>query len=67
MCNPEHDPVMRAARATNAAADAYHGHLDKCARCEREPFNQCPEGERLLAAFADAFQRTGGPGSGGAR
>jgi hypothetical protein len=30
------------------AANGFHEHLDRCSQCEREPFNLCSEGARLL-------------------
>ena len=30
----------------------FHRHLDVCARCEQQPFNLCPEGEKLLKLSA---------------
>ncbi len=45
--------------AQEAAIDAFHAHLDKCARCENEPFNLCREGAKLL--YATAPKRTISP------
>lgn len=28
--------------------ETFYGHLDKCARCERNPHNLCPVGAALL-------------------
>lgn len=36
------------------AAEAYHAHLDVCEQCEQHPFDQCPEGARLLLAAGEA-------------
>lgn len=38
------------------AADAFVAHLDICNRCEQKPFDLCPEGQRLLNAFAAAHE-----------
>jgi hypothetical protein len=32
-----------------ASDDGFHEHLDKCAQCEKQPFNLCSEGARLLS------------------
>lgn len=34
------------------AADRFHAHLDACPRCERNPFDLCPQGAALIAAAA---------------
>lgn len=34
--------------AFEAARDAFHAHLDTCARCANQPFNLCEVGARLL-------------------
>ena len=38
------------ANATTASdpAKEFHAHLDVCERCERQPFNLCPIGARLI-------------------
>lgn len=28
--------------------ETFHGHLDRCAQCERNPFALCPIGQALL-------------------
>jgi hypothetical protein len=39
--------------------DAFHAHLDFCAQCEQNPFELCPEGQRLLqAAVVDAGRKS---------
>ncbi len=35
-------------------SDAFHAHLDECARCENRPFDLCPIGEPLLRAAGAA-------------
>lgn len=35
----------------------FHAHLDICARCEQQPFNLCPEGEKLLVESAEPMRR----------
>lgn len=42
--------------AQQRAIDAYHEHLDVCEQCEQHPFNQCPEGMKLLIAAGRAAQ-----------
>ena len=32
------------------AAEAFHAHLDECARCRNGPFNLCNRGAELLRA-----------------
>lgn len=46
---------MKNAEQTKAA---YHAHLEKCAQCRGNPFDQCPTGERLLTAAANACAST---------
>lgn len=36
--------------STFPQGEAFHAHLDACARCRNQPFNLCPDGSRLLAA-----------------
>ena len=33
-----------------AAAESFHQHLDNCDQCRRQPFDLCPDGDRLLMA-----------------
>lgn len=40
--------MLKLTEKSKAAIDAYHAHLDVCAQCEEHPFDQCPEGYRLL-------------------
>lgn len=40
--------------ASEAAADAFHAHLDICERCRTEVFNLCDEGARLLYKTSEA-------------
>lgn len=37
-----------------AGAQAYHAHLDTCEQCRNNPFQNCPEGARLLVASVQA-------------
>lgn len=34
--------------------ETFHGHLDKCPQCERNPFGLCPIGAALLEREAKA-------------
>ncbi len=35
--------------------DAFHNHLDVCARCREQPFNLCSVGAPLLKKAGDAI------------
>ena len=39
------------------AIKAFHEHIDKCSVCEQDPFNLCPEGERLIKATLDVSDK----------
>lgn len=41
----------------NPIADAFHRHLDECARCHNNPFDLCDRGAILLNAAAIVDQR----------
>lgn len=33
-------------------SNVFHDHLDQCQRCRTQPFNLCPDGDRLLRTAA---------------
>lgn len=47
-------PAPKKAEAPDG--ETFHGHLDKCSQCERNPFALCPIGAALIEREAGGAQ-----------